>query len=91
MNNNENLPSTVSNLLYDQNNKDIHLINNQEEIPLTFKDFITIYRWPNMGSLRKMAYESDLNGLKEAFLKIGRRRLILPNTLFRLLRKKGSN
>ena len=35
----------------------------KNEIPLTFKDFTNIYRWPNMGSLRKMAFESDTNGL----------------------------
>jgi hypothetical protein len=56
------------------------------EIPLTFKDFINIYRWPNMGSLRKMAYESETNGLAEAFIKFKKRRLVLPQTLFKLLK-----
>jgi hypothetical protein len=66
------------------------LHNEKEEVPLTFKDFTGAYSWPNMGSLRKMAFESEINGLKQAFLKIGRRRLVLPTTLFHLLREMGS-
>lgn len=67
----------------------IQLMNNEEEIPLTFKDFTSAYSWPNMGSLRKMAYESETNGLAEAFVKFKKRRLVLPRTLFKLL--KGGN
>jgi hypothetical protein len=58
----------------------------KNEIPLTFKDFTNIYRWPNMGSLRKMAFESDTNGLSVAFIKFKKRRLVLPQTLFKLLK-----
>ena len=65
-------------------------MENKEEIPLTFKSFHKIYEYPSPGALRKMVYERDVNGLKEAFLKVGRRRLILPETFFRLLKKKGS-
>ncbi len=64
-------------------------MNNNEDIPLTFKSFNKNYDYPSLGGLRKMVYESDVNGLKEAFLKVGRRRLVLPQTLFRLLKKKG--
>jgi len=59
------------------------------EIPLTFKGFSKNYEYPSLGGLRKMAFESEINGLKKAFLKVGRRRLVLPDTLFRLLREKG--
>lgn len=61
-------------------------MNEDQEIPLTFKDFTAIYKWPNMGSLRKMAYESEINGLSSAFVKFQKRRLVLPQTLFSLLR-----
>ena len=64
--------------------KSEYLENN--EIPLTFKDFTNIYRWPSMGSLRKLAYESEINGLSGAFIKFKKRRLVLPQTLFRLLK-----
>jgi hypothetical protein len=60
------------------------------DIPITFKSFHKNYEYPSTGGLRKMAFESETNGLKKAFLKIGRRRLVLPETLFRLLREKGS-
>jgi hypothetical protein len=60
------------------------------DIPITFKSFHKNYEYPSLGALRKMAFESENNGLKKAFLKIGRRRLVLPETLFRLLREKGS-
>ena len=63
---------------------------NTAEVPITFKTFHKRHEYPSPGSLRKMVYERDINGLKEAFLKVGRRRLVLPETLFRLLRKKGS-
>ena len=66
-------------------------MNQAVEIPVTFKDFGQTYKYPTMGALRKMAYESQENGFKKAFLKVGRRRLILPETLFRLLKEKGSN
>lgn len=61
-------------------------MNEDQEIPLTFKDFTNDYKWPNMGSLRKMAYESESNGLDGAFVKFKKRRLVLPLTLFRLLK-----
>jgi hypothetical protein len=61
-----------------------------QEIPLTFRGFAETFEYPTIGSLRKMAFESEINGLKNAFLKVGRRRLVLPETLFRLLREKGS-
>ncbi|MGL4348060.1 MAG: hypothetical protein ACRCSV_01175 [Chlamydiales bacterium] len=60
---------------------------NKKEIPLTFKDFTAIYKWPNMGSLRKLAYEREINGLAPAFIKFKRRRLVLPETLFNLLKQ----
>lgn len=62
----------------------------KNDIPITFKGFDKSYDYPSLGSLRKMAFESDSNGLKKAFLKIGRRRLVLPETLFLLLKEKGS-
>lgn len=65
-------------------------MNQTSDIPTTFKSFHKNFDYPSLGALRKMAFESDSNGLKEAFLKIGRRRLVLPDTLFRLLKKKGS-
>lgn len=60
------------------------------DIPVTFKGFSKTYEYPSLCALRKMAYESDINGLEDAFLKVGRRRLVLPSTLFHLLREKGS-
>ncbi len=60
------------------------------DVPLTFKGFHKNFEYPSFGALRKMAYLSETNGLKEAFLKVGRRRLVLPETLFRLLKQKGS-
>lgn len=67
-----------------------NFIHEKEEIPLTFKDFTNTYRWPNMGSLRKMAYESESNALAPAFVKFKKRRLVLPQTLFRLLKEWDS-
>lgn len=61
------------------------------DVPITFKGFQKHYEYPSPGALRKMAFESATNGLKCAFLKVGRRRLVLPATLFRLLKEKGSN
>lgn len=71
------------------NNSESHEITNLD-IPVTFKGFTNTYEYPSLGGLRKMAFESDINGLDAAFLKIGRRRLVLPETLFQLLREKGS-
>ena len=62
----------------------------KKDIPTTFKSFSKAYEYPSIGALRKMAFESETNGLKSAFLKFGRRRLVLPETLFRLVREKGS-
>ena len=65
-------------------------MNRPSDIPITFKGFNKSYEYPSPGALRKMAFESETNGLKDAFLKIGRRRLVLPEILFRLLKEKGS-
>ena len=59
------------------------------EVPLTFKGFTKHFEYPSLGALRKMAFESEENGLKTAFLKLGRRRLVLPETLFRLIKENG--
>ena len=67
-----------------------NFIHKREEIPLTFKDFTNTYNWPNMGSLRKMAYESESNGLSSAFIKFKKRRLVLPQTLFKLIKEGGN-
>lgn len=61
-----------------------------DDVPTTFKGFCTQFQYPTLGALRKMAFETHLNGLAPAFLKVGRRRLVLPGTLFRLLKQKGS-
>lgn len=63
---------------------------NTDDVPTTFKDFGKHFDYPTLGALRKMAYEAEINGLKNAFLKFGRRRLVLPDTLFRLLKENGS-
>ncbi len=65
-------------------------MNHSSDIPVTFKGFQKIYEYPGLGALRKMAFESEVNGLKDAFLKVGRRRLVLPATLFHLIKEKGS-
>lgn len=65
-------------------------MNQIPDIPTTFKHFGCQYSYPSPAALRKMAFESANNGLKAAFLKIGRRRLVLPQTLFSLLKEKGS-
>ena len=64
-------------------------MNQIPNIPITFKGFQKSYEYPSLGALRKMAFESETNGLRDAFLKVGRRRLILPETLFQLLKQKG--
>ncbi len=66
-------------------------MNDQEDIPLTFKDCSQAYKWPTIGALRKMCFLSQENGLGKAFIKIGRRRLVLPKALFRLLKEQGNN
>ena len=65
-------------------------MNQIEDMPTTFKDYSENFKYPSLGGLRKMAFESETNGLRGAFLKIGRRRLVLPETLIRLLKEKGS-
>jgi hypothetical protein len=65
-------------------------MNQIPDVPMTFKGFHEHYEYPSLGALKKMAFESNQNGLKNAFLKVGRRRLVLPETLFRLLKQKGS-
>ncbi len=60
-----------------------------EEIPLTFRDFEAKYQWPTERSLRKLAFERESNGLAPAFVKFKKRILVLPQTLFRLIRGGG--
>jgi len=83
---NKHVLVTPDNILDNSKGITFDLQNKPEEVPMTFKDFTQIYSWPNMGSLRKLAYESETNGLKNAFIKFQKRRLVLPLTLFRLLK-----
>jgi len=59
-------------------------LHNPSDVLLTEVTVTPSHNW------RKMAFEDEVNGMKKAFLKVGRRRLVLPATLFRLLREKGS-
>ena len=60
------------------------------DIPTTFNDFSETFKWPTLAALRKMAFESETNGLSSAFVKFKKRRLVLPGTLFDLLKKGGN-
>lgn len=59
------------------------------DIPITLKEFSKRHTYPSLSALRRMVFDSEINGLKTAFLKVGRRRLILPKTFFELLTKMG--
>lgn len=57
-----------------------------QEVPMTFKDFSLKFKWPTVSSLYAMYLKRGKNGLSKAFLKYGRRSLVLPLTLFKLLK-----
>lgn len=61
----------------------------EQEVPMILKDFIETYKWPTMGVLRNMIFRKESNGLDGAFLKFGKRVLILPNTFFKLLKQNS--
>lgn len=63
--------------------------NKCEEVPIDLKNFVQIYKWPTMGMLRHMILKRKDNGLDDAFLKFGKRMLILPSTFFKLVKKHG--
>lgn len=65
-------------------------MNQIADIPITLKIYSQRYEYPSLNALKKIIYDRESNGLKAAFLKVGRRRLVLPETLFRLLKEQGS-
>ena len=47
------------------------------------------YPWPTPSGLRHLAFYSETNGFKTAFVKVGRRRLVDDAEFFRCARKQG--
>jgi len=60
-----------------------------KEIPITIAEFSKTYDWPNYNAIRKMIVDREKNGLEGAFIKFKGRRLVLPKTLFRLIKLNG--
>lgn len=52
---------------------------------ITFRQFNNQFQWPSHLGLRSYAHKADCLGIENAFLKIGRRRLVNPRVLFNLL------
>lgn len=59
----------------------------EKEIPITFKEFGSRYSWPPYGSLLKIYRQRNENGLSSAFIKFGKRVLILPETFFSIIKE----
>ena len=47
------------------------------------------YPWPTPPGLRHLAFNSETNGFKTAFVKVGRRRLVDDAEFFRCARDQG--
>jgi len=62
----------------------------QLEIPMTLQEFAKTYKTPSFSALRDLIHNRHLNGLEVAFIKVGARRMVLPDTLFRIMRDRGN-
>ena len=57
------------------------------DLPITVNIFCEKFSWPTESAMRSYILRSKKFGLCDAFLSVGRRVLILPNTFFRLIKE----
>ncbi len=54
---------------------------------LTIRQFCAKYPWPSESAMRSYIYRADVLGISEAFVRVGRRVLIMPNNFFLLIKQ----
>ena len=58
------------------------------DLPIKFGEFIKLFPWPTLNSLRKICRESKINGLSKAFKRFGNKEtLVYPGRLFDLINR----
>jgi len=67
-------------------------IKSNTEVPnlLTVEQFCNKHPAFKPGGLRHLIFHEEINGLKEAFLRVGRRRLINEKIFFKILIKQNN-
>jgi hypothetical protein len=58
------------------------LSSNEVSQLLTIKQFCTAFPWPSESAMRSYIYRAEVLGLSEAFVRVGRRVLIIPQKFF---------
>lgn len=54
---------------------------------VTIKQFCTAFPWPSESAMRSYIYRAEVLGLSEAFVRVGRRVLIMPKSFFSLIKQ----
>ncbi len=54
---------------------------------LTVRQFCVAFPWPSESAMRSYIYRADELGISEAFVRIGRRLLIIPQMFFSLIKQ----
>jgi hypothetical protein len=57
-----------------------------EDAPIPIKMFCKIYKWPTESAMRSYIFRKNENGLKDCFIKVGRRILVHPKKFFNKIR-----
>lgn len=57
---------------------------------LTVKQFCATFPWPSESAMRSYIYRADVLGLSDAFVRVGRRVLITPQSFFSLIKQVES-
>jgi len=56
---------------------------------LTFLQFSERYPWPSKSGLQSYYYRRKEKGLEKAFVKFGKRVLVIPEVFFNIINKDG--
>lgn len=57
---------------------------------LTIRQLCSTYPWPSESAMRAYVFRADELGLEDAFVRVGRRVLIKPDTFFTLIKQLES-
>lgn len=64
--------------------------NIDSEQMMTIRQFCAVFPWPTEAAMRSYCFRSKELCLSDAFVRVGRRVLVIPKTFFRLIKQLES-
>jgi hypothetical protein len=77
----------VKNMITKEEKNKRNAIGTDDRELLTVRQFCVVYPWPTESGMRSYIYRANELGLSEAFLRVNRRILVIPQKFFSLIKE----